>query len=310
MITLSDPFGRGISNIRISLTERCNLNCSYCHKEGHSSKSGRELSPSEVERLMRVATSLGINRVKLTGGEPTLRGDLVEIIGRIALIPGIGEISMTTNGTLLENLATELKRVGLGRVNVTIDSLKPEVYSRITGHDSLDDAIRGLEAAVTAKLTPAKINTVVLKSVNESEVQDLISFSSKMGVILQLIELVSKNDHTGFYRKYHYDLGPIEDSLRRESVKAIDRVMNKRRKYILPNGSEVEIVKPMHNTEFCSNCHRIRLTSDGQLKPCLMRDENLVDVISPLRRGATDSQLAALIREAVQRREPYYRATL
>jgi cyclic pyranopterin phosphate synthase len=257
---------------------------------------------------MRVATSLGITRVKLTGGEPTLRGDLVEIVGRIASIAGIDEISMTTNGVLLEHLATDLKRAGLSRVNVTIDSLKPEVYSEITGHDFLDHAMRGVKAAVSAGLTPAKINFVALRFINDLEVQDLIDFSSKMGVILQLIELVSKDDHTDFYGKYHYDLGSIEKKLERESVRTIDRQMNRRKKYILRNGSEVEIVRPMHNTEFCSNCHRIRLTSDGQLKPCLMRDDNLVDVLTPLRHGATDSEVAELIKEAVRQREPYYKA--
>jgi cyclic pyranopterin phosphate synthase len=304
---LCDTFGRKISNIRISLTQRCNLNCIYCHKEGHIGASGRECSPSEVERLMRVATSLGITRVKLTGGEPTLRGDLVEIVGRIASIAGIDEISMTTNGVLLERLATDLKRAGLRRVNVTIDSLKPEVYSEITGYDFLDHAVQGIKAAVSAGLTPAKINFVALRSINDLEVQDLINFSSRMGVILQLIELVSKDDHTDFYGKYHYDLDSIERRLERESVRTIDRQMNRRKKYILRNGSEVEIVKPMHNTEFCSNCHRIRLTSDGQLKSCLMRDDNLVDVLTPLRRGATDSEVAELIKEAVRQREPYYK---
>jgi cyclic pyranopterin phosphate synthase len=305
---LCDTFGRKISNIRISLTQRCNLNCIYCHKEGHVGASDRESSPNEVERLMRVATSLGITRVKLTGGEPTLRGDLVEIVRRIASIAGIDEISMTTNGVLLERLATDLKRAGLSRVNVTIDSLKPEVYSEITGHDFLEHAIQGVKAAVSAGLTPAKINFVALRSINDLEVQDLIDFSSKMGVILQLIELVSTDDHTDFYGKYHYDLDSIERKLEMESVRTIERQMNRRKKYILRNGSEVEIVRPMHNTEFCSNCHRIRLTSDGQLKPCLMRDDNLVDVLTPLKRGATDSEVAELIKEAVRQREPYYKA--
>jgi cyclic pyranopterin phosphate synthase len=305
-----DPFGRRISNIRISLTQRCNLNCIYCHKEGHIGESNREFSPGEVERLMRVAVSLGINRVKLTGGEPTLRGDLVEIVRRIDSIQGIDEISMTTNGILLEGLASNLKRAGLKRVNVTIDSLKPNVYSKITGHDSLGLAVRGIKAAVSARLTPAKINFVVLNSVNDSEVQDLINFSSEMGVILQLIELVSKDDHTDFYNKYHYDLDQIEEKLKRESVKTINREINRRMKYILPNDSEVEIVRPMHNTEFCSNCHRIRVTSDGQLKPCLMRDDNLIDIMTPMRNGATDAELVALMKESFQQREPYYRATI
>jgi cyclic pyranopterin phosphate synthase len=305
---LCDPFGRKISNIRISLTERCNLNCIYCHKEGHIGEPGREFSPDELQKLMRVASSLGINRVKLTGGEPTLRSDLVEIVRRIASVPGIDEISMTTNGVLLENLAKDLKKAGLGRVNVTIDSLKSEAYSKVTGHSLLEQALQGVRAAISAKLTPVKINFVVLRGINDSEVKDLISFSLKMGSILQLIELVSKDDHNDFYRRYHYDLGATERRLEAESIKQIDRGMNRRRKYILRNGAEVEIVRPMHNTAFCSDCRRIRLTSDGYLKPCLMRDDNLVDILTPLRRGASDQELVEIVEDAVRRREPYYKA--
>jgi cyclic pyranopterin phosphate synthase len=307
MTMLTDSYKRQITNIRISLTQRCNLNCIYCHKEGHIGESDRELSPIEIERVMRVAASLGVNRVKLTGGEPTLREDLVEIVEGIASIPSIEEISMTTNGILLENLASRLKEAGLNRVNVTIDSLKHSVYSRITGHDSLDSALRGMKSAVSAGLTPVKINFVVLKSVNDSEVQDLIRFSSETGAILQLIELVSKDDNNEFYQKYHYDLRTIEDQLRKDATRIVGRVMNKRKKYLLSNGAEVEIVKPMHNTEFCSNCHRIRLTSDGKLKPCLMREGNLVDILNPIRQCATDSGLAELICQAVRLREPFYK---
>jgi cyclic pyranopterin phosphate synthase len=267
----------------------------------------REASAPEIERIMRVAATLGIRRVKLTGGEPTVRQDLVDIVRRIASIRAIDEISMTTNGILLENLALDLKNAGLDRVNVTIDSLKPSTYSQITRRASLDSALRGLRAGVSAGLTPAKINFVVLKSVNDSEVDDLIRFSSETGAILQLIELISRDDNDEFYLRYHSDLGAIEDRLKATATKVIDRGMNKRQKYVLPQGPEVEIVRPMHNTEFCSNCHRIRLTSDGELKPCLMREDNLVDVLTPLRRGASDETLEGLILEAVQLREPFYK---
>jgi cyclic pyranopterin phosphate synthase len=267
----------------------------------------REASPEEIERIMRVAASLGIKRVKLTGGEPTLREDLVDIVRRLASIPGIDEISMTTNGILLENLAAELKHAGLNRVNVTIDSLNPNVYLQVARCGSLDSALRGLKAAVSAGLAPVKINFVVLKSVNDLEVQDMIRFSSETRAILQLIELVSKDDNSWFYRKYHSDLGEIENQLKATATKIIDRGMNKRQKYILEDGAEVEVVRPMHNTEFCSNCHRIRLTSDGELKPCLMREDNLVDILTPVRQGASDRALTELIFEAVKLREPFYK---
>jgi cyclic pyranopterin phosphate synthase len=304
---LYDPFMRSITNVRISLTQRCNLNCSYCHREGHVGEVGREMSSPELERFMKVAASLGITRVKLTGGEPTLRSDLTDAVKRLAGIRSIDEISMTTNGTLLADLATDLKEAGLDRVNITMDSLKPDVYSWITGHDSLRSVLQGIEAAVSTGLTPVKVNVVVLRTVNDSELQDLIDFSSKSGVILQLIELVTRDDSNEFHQKYHCDLKPIEDQLMRTAVKVVDAAMHRRRKYVLSGGSEVEIVRPMHNTEFCSNCHRIRLTSDGKLKPCLMLDDNLVDVLGPMRRGITDTELSGLIRKAVSLRRPYFR---
>jgi cyclic pyranopterin phosphate synthase len=265
------------------------------------------MSPAELERFMKIAVSLGITRVKLTGGEPTLRGDLTEVVRRLASISSIDEISMTTNGTLLADLATDLKKAGLNRVNVTMDSLKPDVYSRITGHDSLRSVLQGIKAAVSAGLTPVKVNVVVLRTLNDSELPDLIDFSSRVGIILQLIELISRDDDNVFHQKYHCDLQPIEDRLRKASVKVVEAVMHRRRKYILPSGSEVEIVKPMHNTEFCSNCHRIRLTSDGKLKPCLMLDDNLIDVLTPMRQGVADTKLIELIYNAVSLRQPYYR---
>ncbi|WXG45929.1 MAG: GTP 3',8-cyclase MoaA [Candidatus Atabeyarchaeum deiterrae] len=304
---LRDRFGRTVSNIRISLTQRCNLDCVYCHKEGHVNELDREIFPAEIQRIMNVATHLGINRVKLTGGEPTLRTDLVEVVKQLSSVPAIKEISMTTNGTRLENLASQLREAGLSRVNVTLDSLKSNTYTWITGHDSLGSVLRGIRAAVSEGLAPVKMNVVVLKSVNDSEIPDLIHFSSETGVILQLIELISRDDDNEFYRKYHCDLQPIENRLMRISAKKVDRMMNKRRKYVFANGSEIEIVRPMHNSEFCSNCHRLRLTSDGKLKPCLMREDNLVDVLTAMRQGATDAEVAALMREAVRLREPYYR---
>jgi cyclic pyranopterin phosphate synthase len=171
----------------------------------------------------------------------------------------------------------------------------------------LSSALRGIKAAISVGLTPVKLNLVALKSINNSEIESFITFSSSTGAILQLIELVSKNDNDEFYRKYHLDLGLIEGQLSGTAKEVIDRGMNKRKKYILPDGAEVEIVRPMHNTEFCANCHRIRLTSDGKLKPCLMREDNLIDILTPMRQGVSDRVLADIIRETVKLREPFYR---
>nr|MDO8082727.1 GTP 3',8-cyclase MoaA [Candidatus Freyarchaeota archaeon] len=301
-----DKVGRPIRDIRVSLTHRCNLKCIYCHGEGERHPVG-ELGVSEIERVVAVAAGEGVRRVKLTGGEPLLRRDVFEVVGRLSSIPGIEEVSMTTNATLLADMAGELKEAGLKRVNVSLDSLVPERYKEITGFDKLDSVLRGIDEAVRVGLSPVKINMVLLKDLNDDEFWDLARFSREKGVILQVIELVDLGDNSIFQR-YHAGVEPLESELQRQAERIVTRSMHKRKKYFLPGGAEVEIVKPVHNSDFCSNCTRIRLTSDGKLKPCLMRNDNLVDVAEPLRKGSDPKTLRELFLKAVELREPYYRA--
>nr|MDO8078022.1 GTP 3',8-cyclase MoaA [Candidatus Freyarchaeota archaeon] len=301
-----DRFGRPIRDIRVSLTHRCNLRCIYCHGEGECNPGG-ELEASEIERIVAVVAGEGVRRVKLTGGEPLLRRDVFEVVERLSSVPGIEEVSMTTNATLLADRASELREVGLRRVNVSLDSLVPERYRMITGFDRLDSVLRGIDEAVGAGLNPVKVNMVLLRGVNEDEVWDLVQFSRERGAILQVIELVDFGDKA-FFQRFHADVGPLESELLRRAERVATRSMHKRKKYFLPGGGEVEVVRPVHNSDFCSNCTRIRLTSDGKLKPCLMRNDNLVDVATPLRKGADSKALRKLFLRAVELREPYYRA--
>lgn len=301
---LIDSYGRQLTNLRISVTQRCNLNCLYCHREGEKS-SGDEMSPNEIARIATIASSLGMNKLKITGGEPLVRDDLVEIVSKCA--NKFEEISMTTNGTLLADYSGDLRTVGLKRVNVSLDTLDHEKYRRITGSDVLDDVIKGIEKAISVGLTPLKINMVVMKGINENEIDEMIRFSKKVGGILQLIELETQKEkiNEGFYADHHCDLGQIESYLASRALKIISRSLHNRKKYYLPE--EVEVVRPMHNSSFCANCHRLRVTSNGHLKPCLLSEDGSVDVLSAIRRNASERELIELFKIAVSAREPYWR---
>ncbi|MDD1651510.1 MAG: GTP 3',8-cyclase MoaA [Methanomicrobiales archaeon] len=290
---LKDTYGRPFTNLRIALTARCNLRCFYCHAEGECAPA-REMTAAEIAEVLRAAGNLGIRTVKFTGGEPLLRDDLCEIIA--AVPPGI-ESSLTTNATLLADRAGELKEAGLSRVNVSLDSLRHDRYREITGSDLLDDVLAGIRAAEESGLTPIKLNMVLLSGVNEDEVEDFLAFvRGNRNLILQLIELMEFNRCTS-----HGDIDRVEEDLASRSRQVLTRRMHHRKKYCL-DGAEVEVVRPRHNTEFCAFCNRLRVTSDGKLKPCLLRNDNLLDI-----RGKSGDELEALFCEAVRRREPFYR---
>ncbi len=302
-MTLHDPYGRPIKSLRISLTQRCNFNCFFCHHEGEHG-SGDELSVDEVERIVKLVADQGVRKVKLTGGEPLVRDDLVEIVRRIS--PLVDEVSMTTNASRLEELACPLKEVGLARVNVSLHTLCPESFEKITGNGT-EHVTKGIEAAVKCGLNPVKLNMVVMKDVNHDEIDEMIQYSNKVGATLQLIEFQELEDGVAHYGKYHYDLVPIEEELAKRSEKVVEREMHLRKIYHLKEGGRVEVVRPMHNSKFCAYCTRIRVTSDGKLKSCLMRDDNHVPFVSLMRAGASDEEILGAFMEAVKRREPFWR---
>jgi cyclic pyranopterin phosphate synthase len=287
-----DPYGRKVTGLRIALTPRCNLRCIYCHHEGEVKPNG-EISDEMVISVARAAAHLGVRSLKFTGGEPLLRSNLSSLMSKM---PRDLDISLTTNGIFLADHAEGLAKAGLDRVNVSLDSVRPEVYRAITrGREGdLEKVLAGIDAAIAAGLGPIKLNVVVLKQ-NEAEISDLIDFCRDKGLILQLIELLDLR-HQGISG----DIDAIERGLATQADSVRTREMHRRKKYFL-DGAEVEVVRPMDNTEFCANCTRLRVTSDGKIKPCLLRSDNLVEI------GTCDCErIEELLQEANARREPYF----
>jgi cyclic pyranopterin phosphate synthase len=301
---LIDAYNRPIKSLRISITQRCDFNCFFCHREGENS-SGGELSVQEIETIVRIASELGIKHIKLTGGEPLLRDDVVAIVTRIK--PFVEEVSMTTNGSKLQEKACKLKEAGLARVNISLHSLDPSKFFEITENYKENEVEEGIKEAVRCGLTPVKLNMVVMKDINHKEIDNLIDFSRSLSTVLQLIEFQELERGLAYYDRLHYDLLPVEEMLSKRSKKIVEREMHLRKVYHLQEGGVVEVVRPMHNTNFCAYCTRLRVTSSGMLKACLMRDDNLVPLVSLIRNGEPDEVIRGVFLEAIDRREPYWR---
>ncbi|MEM2145540.1 MAG: GTP 3',8-cyclase MoaA, partial [Candidatus Jordarchaeaceae archaeon] len=226
---LFDSFGRPVESIRISITQRCNLKCFYCHKEGENTKNNKEMTPEEIQRIVEIASSFSIGKVKITGGEPLIRDDILEIVQKIKSIPEVKELSMTTNGIFLSNYAEKLKKFGLDRVNVSLHTLSRKKYKQITGVDAIEKVISGIYTAVNAGLNPVKVNVVLLRSINEDEISDLIKFATENKLVLQIIEFESAKE-TITYKKYHLETKEIERFLEKNAEKVFIRQMHHRRK--------------------------------------------------------------------------------
>lgn len=253
-----DKFGRNVDYLRISVTNRCNMKCGYCHEEGNA--SDREVSKDDIVNVVRIAAKYGVTRVKITGGEPLLRSDIAEIVKGIASVPGIEEVSMTTNGSLLKMYAKALKMAGLSRVNIGCDSIgeNMEKNTAVTKE--------AIDSAKEAGLGPIKINMVVVKGVNDHEIPGMIDFARDNNVTLQLIELIETEGNSDYYRKHHTPLNGWEEKLSEMGISE-KREMQSRMQYSFGD-SKVEVVRA-DKEGFCRACNKIRLSSDGKLKPCL-----------------------------------------
>jgi len=299
MNTLVDRFGRSIEYLRLSVTDRCDLRCAYCIPEGFKGfeEPDHWLTFDEIERLIRLFAGLGLKRLRLTGGEPLLRRNITELCQRVSAIPGIEDLSISTNATQLASMARDLKESGVTRLNVSLDSLRPEGVEKINGRPVLDKILAGLDAGRDAGFNPIKVNMVAMRE-NADEIDDIVAYCMEKGFVLRLIEVMPMGDTA---RKMGYvDLQPVKARLQ-ERFGLVDTVMRgggPARYLGTPDGSfTVGFITPI-SQHFCETCNRVRLTVDGILHLCLGQEERM-DFRGLMRGGATDKEITEAIRLAI-----------
>ena len=300
---LIDSFGRVHDDLRLSVTDRCNLRCAYCMPaEPRWFPREALLTFEELERVARVAIGEGVRKVRLTGGEPLVRRDLPRLIARLAALPGLADLSLTTNGVLLEAQAEELAGAGLRRINVSLDTLDRAAFTAMTGRDRLDDVLAGLDAAAAAGLGPIKINAVLLRGVNESQAEPLVAYGRERGFEVRFIEFM-----------------PLENDGSWDPARVVEGASVRRRiaavwpmapdpagdphapasRYLFEDGVGAVGFIDSVSAPFCGTCSRLRVTSDGKLRVCLY-DDRETDLRAPLREGADDPMVAALFHQALR----------
>lgn len=297
-----DRFGRVHTDLRVSLTDRCTLRCTYCMPEEGVDWLARDLilSDDEIVRLVSIATELGVRSIRLTGGEPLLRQGLPDLVRRLAGIEPRLKISLTTNGLRLAELAPELAAAGLDRVNVSLDTLKPETFLALTHRSGLDVVLQSLEATSASGLTPVKVNTVLTRGVNDGEILDLLGFCLERGYELRFIESMPLDAQHGWSRESMVAASEIRSVIEREhTLVAIDERGSAPAQTWLVDGGpgRVGIIASV-TAPFCAACDRLRLTADGQVRNCLFAT-NESDLRLAMRAGATNDELAQIWRAAV-----------
>ena len=303
-----DAYNRPISYLRISVTDRCNLRCVYCMPPEGVSWRPHEmiLRYEEIETVVRAAVELGISKVRLTGGEPLVRMGIVDLVRNLARVPGIDDLAMTTNGILLSRYAADLAEAGLQRVNVSLDTLHPERFQRITRLGRLEDVLTGMEAARRAGLEPVKINTVVIRGMNDDEVVDLARKTMEAEWNVRFIELMPVGNGVladGDWRERVVTAAEIREKIEAALGELEPAKMSTgggpARYYRLPGAKgTLGFITPI-SEHFCYRCNRLRLTADGQLRPCLLSDEE-INLRTPLRQGADVAQIKALLLQGIE----------
>jgi cyclic pyranopterin phosphate synthase len=296
---LQDGFGRRLEYLRLSVTDRCNFRCSYCLPDGCPRGSGAEpLSVAEIGRLVRAFAALGVWKVRLTGGEPTMRGDIPEIVRAIAAVPGVRRIGLTTNGYRLATIAPELRAAGLSSVNVSLDSLEPARFERITGCSRLDRIVEGVEAAAAAGIPSVKMNAVLLRGMDDRELDLFLAWTRGRALTVRFIELMETGENQAYFREHHLPAEEIRRKLEARGWARLPRDPN--------DGPAIAYGHPAHRGEvgliapyspgFCETCNRVRVSSTGDLRLCLFGGDDV-----PLRPYLQSDDGAPALTELIQR---------
>lgn len=270
---LADRFGRRFPYLRLSLTEACNFRCSYCLPQGYRAGAKRPdmLGVDEIARLLAGFARLGVSKVRLTGGEPTLRHDLIEIIGTVAATPGIERVAMTSNGALLERRWREWRDAGLGALNVSVDALDPARFAAITGADQLDGILRGIDCALAEGFTRIKLNAVLLRGLNDDQLPAFLDYLRARPVAVRFIELMRTGDNQAYFERHHYRAELLETTLLDAGWSSLARAPDAgpAREYAHPDyAGRIGIIAP-YSRDFCASCNRLRVTARGDLRLCL-----------------------------------------
>ncbi len=300
---LRDAFDRRFSYLRLSVTDQCNFRCAYCLPNGYrpEPEQAGPLSVEEIRRLVTAFARLGVEKVRLTGGEPTVRRDLLDLVSTVAAVPGIRRVGLTTNGYSLAKLAAPLRQAGLGFINVSVDSLDPDRFREVTGRPMLEQVLAGVEAALAAGFPSVKVNAVLMKGLDHDELERFLTWTRKLPIAVRFIELMPAGCEPDFYQRHHLPIGWVKEELKRRGWEPVSRGPS--------DGPAVEMVHPDHQGRagyiafsedgFCSTCNRLRVSARGDLKLCLFgeRDEPL----RPLLQGDVEALVQAL-RELVARK--------
>lgn len=301
---MQDAFGRTIDYLRLSVTEACNFHCLYCRPRGFIPRSGTALSIKEIERIVRAAVRLGITKIRLTGGEPLLRRDIVEIVHAISSIPGVLDLSMTTNAFRLADLAYQLAEAGLKRVNVSLDTLNRVRFTRIAGADAFERVWDGIRTAERAGLTPIKLNVVALRGINDDEVNAFADLTVQHSWHVRFIELMAIGENEASQEFFHRHFVSTSEMLARFSqLLPVDapRGNGPARTFRLPSAlGTLGFISPASD-HFCAACNRIRITAQGSVHPCLFGSDEL-----GLRTAFSNSALTQLLACAIQAKPEHH----
>lgn len=307
---LIDRFNRQVSYLRISVTDRCNLKCRYCAPTLPKPLTPEKLlTLAEMQRLVAIGTDLGIRKVRLTGGEPLCRKGVVPFIEALSRMPLLEDISLTTNGTLLTRSARQLKNAGLGRINISLDTLDRLKYQRLTGADQFDTVWRGIMQVAELEFHPVKINVVVMKGFNDDELEQMAGLSMRYPFHVRFIEYMPIGTDPLQARNYFLSVAQMHQRLKRIApllpVAGTRRDGPARRYRFAGALGEIGLIGSM-SAHFCDTCNRLRLTADGHLRPCLLSEET-VDVMTPMRDGVSDNALAARFLQAIEQKREKHR---